>query len=877
LALGRQTAADQRSPDSVDADEIGIVIRAARLKVYALVAVGVALAAAVAYALRNLNHTLDYQRIVEGVRATPTRALLLAALATVVSYVTLIGYDLSALRHVGARVPVAIAALASFCAYALGNTVGLGPLTGGAVRYRFYSAAGLKPGDVARVIMFCAVSFGLGVVAVAGPLLLIEASTIASLTQLPLMALRAFGILCVLAIAGYLVLSALRHQPIVLGGLRLRLPSLRLGIVQLLLATTDIVVSATVLWTLLPPMQIDFFSFVAIYAAAIALGVASHVPGGLGVFEGIVMLAVGRHVPLDAIAAALLLYRAVYYLGPLVLATLLLGGFEIGRGARSPLLRPPGRIGRAVDQLIPAVLSALTFFAGVMLLASGVTPVRREVLEMVALQVPLPILEASQFVASLGGLALLFIARGLFYRIDVAWWTALLLIAGNLGLVLIRGGGYDEGLVLAFLLAGLASARRQFNRRAWLLAQPFSTRWLLAVSAVAIAIAWLLFFAYEQVPYRQDLWWQFTFDAQAPRALRAALVVFLLLFAASLWYVLRAAPRIRRQPTAEELEEAHAIVCRQDRADANLVMMGEKSLLFSEQRNAFIMFGQHGRSWIGLFGPIGSPGAWTELIWRFIEMATASGGHAAFYQVRPETLSLYLDCGLKVMKLGEEAHVPLGRFTLKGPRLANLRNSVSRGERDGLEIEIVPRERLPALMPELAAISDAWLESHATHEKAFSLGAFRPDYVARQSVAVVRSSSRLIAFATLMQTERKTEAMVDLMRHLPDAPGSTMDFLFVRLMQHYRAEGYESFNLGMAPLSGFASHPLAPRWHRIGHLVFRHGEHFYNFQGLRAFKAKFDPVWQPRYLAGPGGIGAYVVLADAAQLISIGLREMGPP
>jgi phosphatidylglycerol lysyltransferase len=84
--------------------------------------------------------------------------------------------------------------------------------------------------------------------------------------------------------------------------------------------------------------------------------------------------------------------------------------------------------------------------------------------------------------------------------------------------------------------------------------------------------------------------------------------------------------------------------------------------------------------------------------------------------------------------------------------------------------------------------------------------------------------------------------------------------------------GFERFGLGMAPLSGMAEHPLASRWHRLGRLVFAHGEYFYNFQGLRAFKEKFDPVWEPRYLASPGGVAPLLVLADVAILISGGFR-----
>lgn len=99
-----------------------------------------------------------------------------------------------------------------------------------------------------------------------------------------------------------------------------------------------------------------------------------------------------------------------------------------------------------------------------------------------------------------------------------------------------------------------------------------------------------------------------------------------------------------------------------------------------------------------------------------------------------------------------------------------------------------------------------------------------------------------------------------------------MDYLFVEAMRWGAARGFERFNLGMAPLAGLETHPLAPLWHRMGTALFHNGEHFYNFQGLRAYKAKFDPVWQPRYLAAPGGLALPGVLFDLASLIGGGWR-----
>jgi phosphatidylglycerol lysyltransferase len=136
----------------------------------------------------------------------------------------------------------------------------------------------------------------------------------------------------------------------------------------------------------------------------------------------------------------------------------------------------------------------------------------------------------------------------------------------------------------------------------------------------------------------------------------------------------------------------------------------------------------------------------------------------------------------------------------------------------------------------------------------------------------VRREGKLLAFANLWLGGGKEELSVDLMRHLPDAPHGVMDYLFLHVMLWGAQQGYQWFNLGMAPLSGLEDRALAPLWNRLGALVFHHGEHFYNFQGLRQYKAKFDPQWEPKYLAFPGGLTLPRILTNIAALISGGLK-----
>jgi phosphatidylglycerol lysyltransferase len=178
------------------------------------------------------------------------------------------------------------------------------------------------------------------------------------------------------------------------------------------------------------------------------------------------------------------------------------------------------------------------------------------------------------------------------------------------------------------------------------------------------------------------------------------------------------------------------------------------------------------------------------------------------------------------------------------------------------------------VLPDLRRISDSWLTRKSVAEKRFSVGAFSEAYMSNFATVLVRSEGNISAFANLWHTGLKEELSIDLMRFGPDAPRGAMDYMFIELMLWGRAQGYRWFNLGMAPLAGLESHPLAPAWHRVGNFVFRHGEHFYNFDGLRRYKTKFDPTWVPKYLVAPGGIALPRILIDVSVLISGGMKEL---
>jgi len=249
------------------------------------------------------------------------------------------------------------------------------------------------------------------------------------------------------------------------------------------------------------------------------------------------------------------------------------------------------------------------------------------------------------------------------------------------------------------------------------------------------------------------------------------------------------------------------------------------------------------------------------------------GGQTVFYGVDTSMLPVYLDMGLTLFKLGENASVPLADFSLEGSERKGLRYTYRHFAKDGCQFQVIPASDLPALLPELRSISDDWLSKKNTREKGFSLGFFDEQYLLNFPVAVAKLNGKIVAFANLWTGSNKQDLSFDLMRFSSQAPRGIMEYLFVSLMLWGKEQGYHSIDLGVAPLSGLESRDFAPLWNRVGAIVFQHGEHFYNFEGLREYKNKFSPLWTPRYLVCPGGFMSlpYTLLRTAA-LISGGIK-----
>ncbi|MEZ0166040.1 bifunctional lysylphosphatidylglycerol flippase/synthetase MprF [Kineococcus sp. LSe6-4] len=785
-------------------------------------------------------------------------ALLPALALSALSLLLMTGYDALALRHVGRSLPYRRYGLAAFTATALGNGLGASALVGAAVRARLYSRWGVPAGDVARVVGVNLITLVLGAAVLAGGGALVAPHAVAAAVGVPVPAvLTVAGVLAGLVVA-HLAFALAGPREVRLGRLVLHRPTLPVAGGQVVLSTLEWLAMASVLYVLLPAEgRPAFWPFAVAFATATVAGLLSSAPGGVGVFESSLLLLTGPIGSPAQVAAALVVYRVCYFLLPVLPAAVLLAVHEARQGRWLHLLRPRRVLPARRRAVLPSAVGLVVAVAGLAPLAADDLPGA------------LP-LELSRATTGLGGLAAVLLAVGLHRRLRSAWACTLVLAVAVAAAALVHTDA-PGALAAAALAVVLVRTRAAFHRGALLppllpaaLRPGTLVAPLVALALVAGAVLWHEALLGSGAP-----------DGRWGRLLLVAGAAGMLLGGRWLARTLTAGPHrgTRAGTCPVELARVDDLVARFGRCLSHLAFTGDKRFHFSPTGAAFLMYQVRGRSWVVMGDPVGQDEQVRGLVADFVALVDRHGGRPVFYNVTPEHAQLYRACGLSLAKLGEEAVIDLPDFTLAGKARVGLRNCRNKSQRLGMSVQFLDPADVGPLLPQLREVSQAWLTQRNGREKRFSLGAFDEDYVRRFPLAVVRQDGRITAFATLWRSADGRDVQVDLMRRLPEGPRTVMTYLFVECILWAKEQGCATFNLGMAPLAGLQGEQGPESvWDALGHLVWTHGERFYNFQGLRTFKQGFNPRWQPCYVASPGGPALTGAMVDVVTLVGGGVR-----
>ena len=816
---------------------------------------------------RELRET-SFAELKATVHGMSWTALLLSLLAVGADYLLLTLGDWFAVREAGGSIPYRRVALVSFIGNAVGFNVGASLLSGGSVRYRLYSSLGMQPAQIARVVALSQIVFFFGISGISGVALLFAPGEVLASLGWPPLARYGVGALC-LGVPIFLLalrIAVGKERELSVAGHAVPLPQASVLAKQYVVGFLDPILASFALYFLLPGGGVSAASFCAAFVVAALAGAASQVPGGLGVFDASLVMILSSHYPKAALLSALLVYRLLYYVVPLVAAVLLLVFVEL----RDRAARELGRLA----SLLPYALALWTFLAGAGLLLTTAVPLQGSRLALLRAVVSLPVLELSHFLKSILGTSLLFLSWGLARRMRSAWTMSVATLGMAAVATLASGLNVHLALFLLLTSAALAVSRRRFYRLSC-----FSTfsappaGWLAMAAVVIMVVVWFGFFSFRHVEYAGELWWKFAFSRSAPRFLRAMVGIGISVLAALFLMWLRPARSVGASPDERAMRGLVAVSAD---SDAALALLGDKRFAFSGDGSAAVMYAPSGDFWIAMGNPIGIREGACDAIWRFCEEADRVGAKPVFYEVDDTWLSVFHDVGLHIQPIGEEGVVDVSDMTegMAGGKWKHIRSTCQHLRGEGCTFRLLEETERNAAMPLLRAISDEWLAHMHGREKGFSLGFFDEAYLANFPIAIVEREGKPMAFSNLWLGGTSEQFSVDLMRYSDSAPEGIMTLLFVETMLWGRAKGFRFFKLGMTPLSSM--NPDNSLWERGAEFIYRHGGRFYNFQGLRMYKEKFHPEWRKKYLVYPNAVTLPLILPQLVRLISAPDRRDHP-
>lgn len=614
---------------------------------------GVALLIGAIYVVQKEFRHLRLRDIETALSDIPYRALGIGFLWTILSYAVLTMYDRLGTIYAGHKVSYGRVAFASFCAYALSHNLGFAAVSGAAVRYRLYAHWGLTPLQIAKTVAFCSLTFALGGMVLGGTVLFLEPRSIPFFgDHLPVVVLYGVGAALLAVVISYVTLSQI-IQSVSLFGHRFNLPGLRMAIGQVVLATVDVAITASIFYVLLPrSAHLTWPIFLGVYVASYTAGLLANLPGGIGVFDSAILLGLEPYIGAAHVVGAIVVFRLYYYIIPLFLAGFLFTGNEI-------LLRGGGLL-RWVERFGPvqaaarwsepdfAVASAtgLVALSGVMLLCVSILAPQPDFSWMDP-DIAEVANQAGQFVPSLIGAGLIVLAFGLSQRVNLAWTATIFLLAVGAMFTASQGERLWIAAVLLVVAMLVAPLRRSFYRHASLFSGPLQPSSAVSLTALVICLLALAGTRPRVHLLSNNAWWAVVMSRDVPHSVRVTVALAVALALIAIWRLVRPG-KVRWLPWDAAARQRLALL------GGTIPPARADGVVLGEAERAGIPFRRCGRVLLGLGDPTGAEGDRISAIWRLRDLAQQEGMDPAFWRAGPALLKVYGDLGLTALPLGAD-------------------------------------------------------------------------------------------------------------------------------------------------------------------------------------------------------------------------------
>ncbi|MCE2576445.1 lysylphosphatidylglycerol synthase domain-containing protein [Komagataeibacter sp. FNDCR2] len=620
------------------------------------------LLAAIVVVQREVRH-LHWHDISQALAAIPATTLWAGAGFTLLSYLVLSFYDWLAVRQVGCALSFRRTAFAAFCSYVLSHNLGFSAISGAAVRFRLYGNWGLRPFQVAQIIAFCSATYLLGAAVLIGSVLVLEPATVPFIGQeLPTVLMRLVGMVMWGGVIAYVVMGRYVNE-IRVWRWRITFPSSAMAVMQTTVAALEVAVTAAIAYTFVPSAPgLDYGTFLAIYIASYTAGLVASVPGGLGVFDGTMMLALSAYLPATRIVTAILVFRLFYYIVPLFVAGIMFASHELFLrgdaalsrkvGARRPLRGPrtdrPSQVIRESEaDFSVAVATGAVSLCGALLLA--LTLLDPEGWLNAGRLQPVFVM-MGDYLLSLIGVVLIGLGIGLSQRVTLAWKVTITLLSVACGLTLLRGSPLVVPGLLMLVCILVAPFRGSYYRHARILSEPLSFQTIVSIVLLIGSIVILMLAGpHDSVG---GSWWEIMLFASRPGITQWTLGLAVMLGLTMIVRLVRPG-RIHVLPWDATTQAQY---CALDHA---LEGIGQgtpvpSGLIQGARREALLPFVRIGSYLVGLGDPAGEADDCTSAIWWLRDLAVQEGRRPVFWHVGTTLLPVYNELGLTSWPLTAE-------------------------------------------------------------------------------------------------------------------------------------------------------------------------------------------------------------------------------
>lgn len=623
------------------------------------------------------------------------------------------------------------------------------------------------------------------------------------------------------------------------------------GLYCTFVSSIEWVIAALVLYMALGivGIQVPFSVFMGIFIIAALSGLISFIPGGFGTFDLIILLGLKNlNVPEEEIVLALLLYRFAYYLFPVLIA-LILSTFEFRNTAKrywegSKIMVPVKDVTSLLASYQKDIMARVPSFSIALLLTFTSLICFLNNITIIYDGLYNPSHYIYYIIVSVHTSACLLLLLNV---IGVYYLSRRAILFSMISIMLIfftTAYTFSSFLLLMWLIV-MFTLLSVFYRRSKMIKRPFRYTRLWLSMFIGAIILYINHIVIEGTFYTLDIY-HLEMDTSILRYyFWFTIILVVIIVGCIVWWF---EYRYRSMNRSNDIGVCEAII---EKYGGNylshLIYSGDKYYFINQKQDAFIMYRYKYSAYIVLGDPIGNTDAFNELLESFYSEAQYLGYDIIFYQVSDKYMSLYHNFGNQFFKLGEEAVIDLTTFTVSGKKNRGLRATLNKFEEVNLTFEVLEPPFSASLISDLKNISDNWLNNR--NEMHFSVGSFNEVYLSQAPIAVIKDNRQsIIAFCSFMPTYYEETISVDLIRWQPDVSLPLMDGLYLHMLLWAQDHDYKYFNMGMATLSNVGQVPFSFYGERIAGRVFEHFNGLYRFQGLRKYKEKFHPHWEPRFL-----------------------------